>query len=144
MSYQEWEMATSMSSTSLSLAQLTRTHASSFIFSLCKASGLHWSFPSCLTLHSCCISFHRSHMCIQAIQPDSFNVLPFSVSFHLQKVSSLWLKEMQWVLTDFFLSGALSLVCLACTSRVVLSAPPSPSFPPCLTLPPKCGVCSPY
>ena len=63
---------------------------SSFISSPCKASGSHWWFPSCLILHSCCISFHRSHTCAEAIQPDSFNVLPFSgteVPFQLQRVT---------------------------------------------------------
>lgn len=67
---------------------------------------------------------------------------------------SLSLKEMQQVLTIFCPSGALLLVCLlqqveyktnaSCNSQAVLSASPSPSPPPYLTLAPKCGLCSPY
>lgn len=67
------KMAISVSSTSFGSAQLTQ-HKCLHLFPP-RAMPLAHTGGSLLTLHSCSVSFHRSHKCTQT---DSSNTLPFS------------------------------------------------------------------
>lgn len=151
------KMAISLSSTPFALAQLTQHKCLRLFPPPVRPLAYNGGSPPVLFCTAAVfLSTHLTHAPEPSSQIPSRSCpsLGQKCPFSSKECPSLSLKEMQRVLTICCPFGGLLLVYLlqqaehqtntSHTSRAALSASPSPSSPSRLTLPPKCGLCSPY